>query len=131
MLSQQGHFLLSNHSELYDKIIRKDSLLRQIKELIDFSFVRKELVNKYCPDNGQKLINHVKDSEMLTSVPGIKEKLNLLRETPDDIANHYTVSKDTDARTGHKTEDSSFFGYKTHIAMSEERIITAATVHFG
>jgi hypothetical protein len=79
----------------------------------------------------QKLINHVKDSEMLTSVPGIKEKLNLLRETPDDIADYYTVSKDTDARTGHKTEDSSFSGYKTHIAMSEERIITAATVTSG
>ena len=50
MLPQQGHILLSNHSELYDIIIRKDNLLRQIKELIDFSFVRKELVDKYCPD---------------------------------------------------------------------------------
>lgn len=27
--------------------------------------------------------------------------------------------------------DTSFFGYKTHIAMSEERIITAATVTTG
>jgi len=31
----------------------------------------------------------------------------------------------------HKSEDSSFFGYKTHIAMSDERIITAATVASG
>src|SRR5699024_1435963 len=36
-----------------------------------------------------------------------------------------------DAKIGHKTKDTSFFGYKTHIAMSEERIITAATVTTG
>lgn len=33
--------------------------------------------------------------------------------------------------TGHKTADTSFFGYKTHMAMSEERIITAATITSG
>jgi hypothetical protein len=32
---------------------------------------------------------------------------------------------------GHKTADSSFFGYKTHIAMTEERIITAAVITTG
>ena len=279
MLPQQGCLLLSNHIELYDIIIRKDNLLRQINELIDFSFVRKELVDKYCPDNGRmaidpvclfkylllktiydisdvdvversfvdmsfkyflgmspeddvinpstltkfrrlrlkdmdllnllinktvtlavekgiikstsiildsthsssrsnphtpievlkmrskqlrkhlyevdesikdllpkknedndleheltyshELVKHLKDNEILTSIPKIKEKLNLLRETLDDIADHYTISTDADARTGHKTKESSFFGYKTHIAMSEERIITAATVTSG
>jgi len=38
---------------------------------------------------------------------------------------------DTEARVGHKSADSSFFGYKTHIAISEERIITVATVTTG
>ncbi len=28
----------------------------------------------------------------------------------------------------HKSEDSSFFGYKTHIGMTKERIITAAVI---
>ena len=41
------------------------------------------------------------------------------------------TSKDEDARIGHKSKDASFFGYKTHIAMSDERIITAATVTSG
>ena len=41
------------------------------------------------------------------------------------------LSKDADAKVGHKTADSSFFGYKTHIAMTEERIITEATVTSG
>ena len=44
---------------------------------------------------------------------------------------HLETSQDADAKTGHKTADTSFFGYKTHIAMSEERIITAATVTSG
>ena len=41
------------------------------------------------------------------------------------------ISNDPDARVGHKSADSSFFGYKTHIAMTEERIITAAIVTTG
>ncbi len=48
----------------------------------------------------------------------------------DDIA-FLQHSGDPDARVGHKSADSSFFGYKTHLAMSEERIITAATVTTG
>ena len=36
---------------------------------------------------------------------------------------HLETSKDEDAKTGHKTADTSFWGYKTHIAMTEERII--------
>jgi transposase len=39
---------------------------------------------------------------------------------------------DEDARVGHKTKTSSFFGYKTEFAMlTEERIITAVTVGNG
>ena len=55
----------------------------------------------------------------------------MLKEVVNDIENHYTTSRDTDARVGHKSEDDSFFGYKTHIAMSDERIITAAIVTSG
>ena len=40
-------------------------------------------------------------------------------------------SKDQDAKVGHKTADTSFFGYKTHIAITPERIITAATITSG
>ena len=61
----------------------------------------------------------------------IKEKLNLLTETIADTQQHYILSKDMEAKIGHKTTDSSFFGYKTHLAMTEERIITAAVVTSG
>jgi hypothetical protein len=61
----------------------------------------------------------------------VKEKLNLLKETVEDTRENYTISKDKDARTGHKSADSKFFGYKTHLAMTQERIITAAIVTSG
>jgi hypothetical protein len=73
----------------------------------------------------------IESDEVLRSFPKVKEKLNLLKETIEDTQDHFTLSKDPDARTGHKTQDSSFFGFKTHIAMTEERIITAAVVTSG
>lgn len=38
---------------------------------------------------------------------------------------------DDGARMGHKTSDTDFFGYKNHIAMSEDRLITAIEVTPG
>lgn len=87
--------------------------------------IEKEL--SYC----KELEKRIKTAPSISSIPAIKEKLNLLKETIEDTQDHSTLSKDTDARIGHKSADSSFFGYKTHIAMSEERIITAAVVTSG
>jgi hypothetical protein len=81
----------------------------------------------YC----QKLIEVVEKQDTLTQYPKVKEQLNLLKETVADDIEHLQISEDKDAKVGHKTTDSSFFGYKTHVAMSEERIITAATVTTG
>lgn len=61
----------------------------------------------------------------------MQEKLNLLEEAVRDDLEHLDTSKDGDAKIGHKTADTSFFGYKTHITMTEERIITAATITSG
>lgn len=81
----------------------------------------------YC----QKLIEVIEQEDTLSQYPKVKEKLNLLKETLADDIEHLQNSEDEDAKIGHKTADSSFFGYKTHIAMSEERIITAATITTG
>ena len=279
MLSQQQEMILSEYNGLYDIVVPQDNLLRRINGLVDFSFVYKELVDKYCSDNGrmaespirmfkylllkviydisdvdvversrydmsfkyflgmapeEDVINpsslckfrklRLKDMDLLNllikktvdiaiekgiiksrtiivdathtgsrsnpytpieilrirskqlrkalynadeqikgtlpkinedddlvheldytkglldmvsgnasiaEVPAVKHRINLLKETLEDIEDHYTTSKDEDARIGHKSEDSSFFGYKTHIAMSDERIITAAVVTSG
>jgi len=54
-----------------------------------------------------------------------KARYNLNETITDDLT-HLQASPDVDAQVGQKTADSSFFGYKTHLAMGEERIITAA-----
>lgn len=81
----------------------------------------------YC----EELISVIRENEEIYSYPKVQEKLNLLEEAISDDKEHLKISKDEDARVGHKTAYTSFFGYKTHIAMTEERIITAATITSG
>lgn len=81
----------------------------------------------YC----QKLMDVIEKEETISEYPKVKEKLNLLKETVNDDIEHLRISEDEDAKIGHKTKDTSFFGYKTHLAMSLERIITAATLTTG
>jgi len=82
-------------------------------------------------DYTKELLDIVSGNICISEIPDVKQRINMLKETLEDIEDHYTTSKDEDARVGHKSEDSSFFGYKTHIAMSDERIITAAIVTSG
>ncbi|MEG2302670.1 MAG: transposase, partial [Niameybacter sp.] len=79
----------------------------------------------------EKLVATINSNESIITYPKVKEKLNLLEETITDDLEHLQISSDPDAKVGHKSVDSAFFGYKTHIAMTEERIITAATVTTG
>jgi len=79
----------------------------------------------------KKLIETIKSKESISSFPKVSEKINLLEETLQDDIEHLQCLADADAKIGHKTADSSFFGYKTHIAMTEERIIVAATITTG
>lgn len=91
----------------------------------DSGELEKELA--YC----RELEELIGSDRTLSLVPAVKEKLNLLKETVEDTQGNYTLSKDMDARIGHKSADSKFFGYKTHLAMTQERIITAAVVTSG
>jgi len=82
---------------------------------------------KYC----QNLITVVEAEGGVCELPKIKEPLNFLKETVADDLEQLRHSNDPDAKVGHKSADSAFFGYKTHLAMTEERIITAAIVTTG
>ncbi|WP_025688405.1 IS1182 family transposase [Paenibacillus zanthoxyli] len=118
-------------------LMEKSKLLRkavyQIDEKMKDKFPPKTTTNEledeldYC----QKVINAVEKEEAIREYPKVKEKLNYLKEIVADHHEHLQLSNDPDARVGHKTADSSFFGYKTHIAMNEERIITAAVITTG
>lgn len=48
-----------------------------------------------------------------------------------DLIKEIRSKHDEEARFGHKSETSTFFGYKNHIAMTEERLITGIGVTSG
>jgi len=113
------------------KLLRKavyaidEDMKSQMPEKNNSDDLEKELA--YC----KELEKRIESDQTLSLIPAVKERLNLLKETVEDTQENYTLSKDKDAKTGHKSADSKFFGYKTHLAMTEERIITAAVVTSG
>lgn len=137
----------STHTEArYGKKSAREYLLEVCKNLrkkvyaADESYVEKmpkkpdnhqigiyEEVVKYC----QEVLDLVNSDAKLKMYKNISENINLLQETIDDVNEELTISKDPDARVGHKTSDTEYFGYKTHIAMTPERIITAVSVTSG
>jgi transposase len=82
---------------------------------------------KYC----EELLEVINSEESLMLYEDIRDNADLLREMIDDDLENIKLSADEDAKTGHKSADTSFFGYKTHIAMTEEGIITAAVITGG
>lgn len=105
----------------------------QIDESIKEKFPPKTTSNEvkeeldYC----KSIISVVESEPQVAAIPAVQEKLNVLKEVVEDYTEKLSFSADPDARVGHKSSDSSFFGFKTHIAMSDERIITAAVVTTG
>ena len=81
----------------------------------------------YC----QEIISAVEKEAHIAHIPAVQEKLNVMKEVVEDFTEQLHFSADPDARVGHKTADSSFFDFKTHIALSDERLITAAIVTTG
>lgn len=119
--------VLRERSKLLRKAVYSidEDMKGRMPEKNDSAELEKELA--YC----KELEKLIESDQTLSLIPAVKEKLNLLKETVEDTQENYTLSKDRDARTGHKSVDSKFFGYKTHLAMTEERIITAAVVTSG
>ena len=130
-LSRSNPFLTIDVLRERSKLLRKtiytfdDQFKERMPQKNTDNDLEKELV--YC----KELEKRIENEPSISSIPAVKEKLNLLKETVEDTQENLTLSKDTDAKIGHKSAESSFFGYKTHLAMTEERIITAAVVTSG
>ena len=127
----------SNPFLAIDVLRERSKLLRKTVYTFDDQF-KERMPEKNCDNDLEKELIYCKELEKrienepsISSIPAVKEKLNLLKETVADTQENLTLSKDTDAKIGHKSAESSFFGYKTHLAMTEERIITAAVVTSG
>lgn len=62
----------------------------------------------------------------------IKKRYEKVKEMLEDkkIKEIQSIT-DKDAKQGYKSEDNDFFGYKNHVAMTKERIVTAIEVTSG
>ena len=135
----------STHTNaMFHHISPREELIRQAKELRKSIYKIDESMHNKMPKKREasglledqieytkELLRVIKEDGRFDKVPGIKEQIDYLEETISDTEIELEYSKDKDARIGHKTADTSFFGYKTHIAMTPERIITAATITTG
>ena len=101
---------------MYDKMPKKRETTGLLEDQIEYT---------------KELLNLLIDDGRFEKLPNIKEQMDYLKETMEDTEIELEYSKDQDAKIGHKSADTSFFGYKTHIAMTPERIITAATITSG
>lgn len=106
-----------NEYDLSEKFPEKPSIEADLTEEIAYTYRLLEAirVGVEASDNRaiKDLYDHIKD--LLES-----DRIRQIRSKDDE-----------DARFGHKTPTSTFFGYKTHIAMSEDRIITGIEVTDG
>lgn len=81
----------------------------------------------------KQLLEVIEKNPMLAPIPDINEKVHLTREMTEDYKKRQSISssKDPDARIGHKSADSSFFGFKSHLAMTENGLITGLVITSG
>ena len=127
-----------SHISPREELIRQAKLLRKsvykIDENMHDKMPKKREASGLLEDQieyTKELLDLLKEDGRFEKIPGIKEQMDYLNETMEDTEIELEYSKDQDAKVGHKTADTSFFGYKTHTAMTPERIITAATITSG
>ena len=135
----------STHTNaMFSHISPREELIRQAKNLRKAVYKIDETMHDKMPKKREstglledqieytkELLNLLTDDGRFEKLPNIKEQMDFLKETMEDTEIGLEYSKDQDAKVGHKSADTSFFGYKTHIAMTPERIITAATITSG
>jgi IS5 family transposase len=103
--------------DLSNKFPEKPIETADLNEEIEYSKKLIEAVRQAVEEKGNKKAKNAMSriSELLES-----EKIKEIQSLTDE-----------DAKTGHKSEQNHFFGYKSHIAMTEERIITGLEITTG
>lgn len=103
--------------ELSEKFPEKPSETAELTEEIEYTY-------RLLASVGTDILESEKSS-LIELYERIKELLDT------DRIREIRSKDDEDARFGHKTSSSTFFGYKSHLAMTEERIITGIEVTHG
>ena len=103
--------------DLSEKFPDKPSLEADISEEISYTY---------------QLLENIREGVEQSNNREIKELYQRIKDLLDtDRIRKIRSKEDEDARFGHKTPTKKFFGYKTHIAMSDDRIITGIEVTDG
>ena len=80
-------------------------------------------------DYSNKLVDAVGDKTHTAHAQKLIARIKELLE--DDKIRKIQSQNDEDATIGHKSKDDSFFGYKNHLAMTEDLLITGISVTTG
>jgi hypothetical protein len=83
---------------------------KKMKEKFPSKITTNEIEDEltYC----RQVIKTVEAEGKIREYPNVKEKINYLKEIVEDRQKQLLLSVDPDARVVHRTEDTSFFGYK-------------------
>ena len=80
----------------------------------------------------EKLVEVLKDKITEKTNKKIKKRYEKVKEMlKDKKIEKIQSAVDEDAKQGYKSEDNDFFGYKNHIAMTPERIVTGIEITSG
>jgi IS5 family transposase len=103
--------------ELSNEFPEKPSETAELGEEVEYTKRLLESVGERIKECGdKKLLRKYEELKSLAESGDIKELQS---------------ASDRDAKTGHKSEDRSFFGYKNHLAINGERLITGIEVTTG
>lgn len=103
--------------ELSEKFPEKPSVAAELADEIEYS---------------RQLLESVKAEVLQSEKPALIDLYERIKELLDtDRIREIRSKNDEDARFGHKAADSTFFGFKNHLAMTEERLIVGIEVTHG
>lgn len=103
--------------ELSEKFPEKPGETTELTDEIEYT-------RRLLESVGTEILNSEK-----SSLIELYERINDLLDT--DRIREIRSKDDEDARFGHKSASSTFFGYKSHLAMTQERIVTGVEVTGG
>ena len=113
---------------LRKEIYRKEPELKEVfpKKPDDTATLDEEIeYTKQLIKNIEEKITEKTDKKIKNRYEKVKELLE------DDKIRDIQSVQDRDAKQGYKSEDNDFFGYKSHVAITRERIVTGLEVTSG
>jgi transposase len=127
VLKKAANRLLKGVKKQYSSLYKK---LPKFPKLEGIDEEKAKILLEYLVELKDILADQLPDAE-----GSLLEKINIVKQIVEDerLLTNKGISSavDPDARFGRKSKSKTFYGYKNHIAMTEEEIITAVHVTPG